>query len=88
MISLFFVKYHYLIVKFDQELKRSSRDMETETEEELFLAVSTNACDSNESHDASLSVSLSDKSLSTDHIEEVASDQPFEGKLVLTSVKV
>lgn len=51
--------------------------METETEEDLLVAVTS------ESRDASPSVSLSDKSLSTDHIEEVAGDQPFEGKPVL-----
>lgn len=61
-------------------MKRTSRDMETETEEELFLTVASNGCDSLESRDASLSVSLSERSLSTDHIEEVTSDQPFEGK--------
>lgn len=60
--------------------------METETEEELFLAFS-NGCEtgnnSSSSNGGSVSVSLSmsDKSLSVDNIEEViASDRPFEGK--------
>lgn len=61
-----------------KELKRKSKDMETETEEDLFLAY-TNGCETGESNSGSLS--LSDQSFSTDNIEEVvATDQPFEGK--------
>lgn len=56
--------------------------METETEEELFLAFS-NGCETGSSNPGSVSVSLSmsDKSLSADNIEEVViTDQPYEGK--------
>lgn len=52
--------------------------METETEEDLFIAFS-NGCETSESNDCSLS--SSDKSLSADNIEEVGTgEQPFEGK--------
>jgi hypothetical protein len=59
--------------------------METETEEELFLAFS-NGCDiggsSSNGGSVSVSLSLSDKSLSAENMEEVVtSDQPYEGKL-------
>ena len=60
--------------------------METETEEELFLAFS-NGCNaggsSSNGGSVSVSLSLSDKSLSAEHMEEVvtSSDQPYEGKL-------
>ncbi len=59
--------------------------METETEEELFLAFS-NGCDtggsSSNGGSVSVSLSMSDKSLSVDNMEEVVnSDQPYEGKL-------
>lgn len=61
-----------------QELKRQSRDIETETEEELFLTISN-------SHDTtgngSVSLSLSDRSISAENIEEVTSDTPFAGKI-------
>lgn len=70
-----------------QEFKRKSRDMETETEEELFLAFS-NGCEtagsSSNAGSVSVSLSLSDKSLSVDNIEEVViGDQPYEGKRAL-----
>ena len=63
--------------------------METETEEEFFVALS-NGCDaacgssSNSSSNGgsiSVSLSVSEKSLSTDNIDEVViGDQPYEGK--------
>ena len=55
--------------------------METETEEELFLAFSEAGNTNSTGGSVSVSLSMSDKSLSADNIEEVvASDQPFEGK--------
>ena len=70
-------------------MKRTSRDIEIETEEDVFLTLSSNvgpvgsgSCgDSSGSYSASLSTS--DKSdLSADNIEEVfrTSEKPFEGK--------
>jgi len=66
-------------------LKRKSRDIETYTEEELFLAVSTNgpelASGVGSSSSGSYSASLS-SDISGDNIEEVLqnSETPFEGK--------
>lgn len=76
---------HVNVFRHFQEFKRKSRDMETETEEELFLAFS-NGCDtggsSSNGGSVSVSLSMSDKSLSVDNMEEVvSSDQPYEGKL-------
>lgn len=58
-----------------KEYKRRSRDIETETEEELLVLEDASSLSS--------SVSLSDKSVSTDnHVEEYChhSDMPFAGK--------
>ncbi|XP_046655890.1 ankyrin repeat and SAM domain-containing protein 1A-like [Daphnia pulicaria] len=76
---------HLRIRPLSEEFKRKSRDMETETEEELFLAFS-NGCDtggsSSNGGSVSVSLSMSDKSLSVDNMEEVvSSDQPYEGLL-------
>ncbi|XP_021942945.1 ankyrin repeat and SAM domain-containing protein 1A-like isoform X2 [Zootermopsis nevadensis] len=59
-----------------QEYKRRSRDIETEVEEELLLFPSLDAS----SGSLSSSVSLSDKSVSTDNnVEEFFGDAPFAG---------
>jgi len=63
---------HLRIRPLSEELKRKSRDIETETEEELFVTLSNTS---------ETSLSLSEKSVSTDYIEEVTSDIPFEGKI-------
>ncbi|XP_047122200.1 ankyrin repeat and SAM domain-containing protein 1A-like [Schistocerca piceifrons] len=68
---------HERIRPLSQEYKRRSRDMETETEEELLLCPSLAAS----SGSLSSSVSLSDKSVSTDNnVEEFLADAPFAGK--------
>jgi hypothetical protein len=60
-----------------QEYKRRSRDIETETEEDLLLFPSPDAS----SGSLSSSVSLSDKSVSTDNnVEEFFGDAPFAGQ--------
>jgi hypothetical protein len=60
-----------------QEYKRRSRDIETEVEEELLLFPSLDAS----SGSLSSSVSLSDKSVSTDNnVEEFFGDAPFAGQ--------
>lgn len=56
--------------------KRPSRDIETETEPEEVLALEAGGSSCSLS---SVSASLSDRSVSTDHIEEVKSDIPFAG---------
>ncbi|XP_042233605.1 ankyrin repeat and sterile alpha motif domain-containing protein 1B-like isoform X2 [Homarus americanus] len=56
--------------------KRPSRDIETETEPEEVLAVEAGGSSCSLS---SVSASLSDKSVSTDNIEEIKSDVPFAG---------
>ncbi|XP_066942494.1 ankyrin repeat and SAM domain-containing protein 1A-like isoform X5 [Macrobrachium rosenbergii] len=56
--------------------KRGSRDIETETEPEEVLAVDAGGSSCSLS---SVSASLSDKSVSTDNIEEIKSDVPFAG---------
>lgn len=62
-----------------QEYKRRSRDIETETEEDLLLFPSLDAS----SGSLSSSVSLSDKSVSTDNnVEEFFGDAPFAGQFV------
>lgn len=62
-------------------MKRRSRDMETETDEELLLLVFP-APNDHSSGSLSSSVSLSDKSVSTDNnaVEEYVGDVPFAGK--------
>lgn len=67
-------------------MKRRSRDIETETEEELLLLVFPahphGPDHSSGSLSLSSSVSLSDKSVSTDNnlVEEYVSDVPFAGE--------
>lgn len=64
-------------------LKRKSRDIETETEEELLLLVFPGTTyDATSNGSLSSSVSLSDKSVSTDYntVEEYVGDVPFAGK--------
>ena len=62
-----------------QEYKRRSRDIETETEEDLLLFPSLDAS----SGSLSSSVSLSDKSVSTDNnVEEFFGDAPFAGQCI------
>jgi len=62
-----------------QEYKRRSRDIETETEEDLLLFPSLDAS----SGSLSSSISLSDKSVSTDNnVEEFFGDAPFAGQFV------
>uniref|UniRef100_A0ABD2XRP4 Ankyrin repeat and SAM domain-containing protein 1A n=1 Tax=Trichogramma kaykai TaxID=54128 RepID=A0ABD2XRP4_9HYME len=79
---------HDRIRPLSEVYKRRSRDMETETEEELlvqFPAANANNSTNNASLDASSgslsSVSLSDKSMSTDNVEEYFGDVPFAGLL-------
>ncbi|KAJ9588271.1 hypothetical protein L9F63_018359, partial [Diploptera punctata] len=67
---------HERIRPLSQEYKRRSRDIETETEEDLLLFPSLDAS----SGSLSSSVSLSDKSVSTDNnVEEFFGDAPFAG---------
>ncbi|XP_066998734.2 ankyrin repeat and SAM domain-containing protein 1A [Anabrus simplex] len=67
---------HERIRPLSQEYKRRSRDIETETEEDLLLFPSLDAS----SGSLSSSVSLSDKSVSTDNnVEEFLGDVPFAG---------
>ncbi|XP_045113553.1 ankyrin repeat and SAM domain-containing protein 1A-like isoform X12 [Portunus trituberculatus] len=60
----------------NRQEKRPSRDIETETEPEEVLALEAGGSSCSLS---SVSASLSDRSVSTDHIEEVKSDIPFAG---------
>lgn len=69
-------------------MKRRSRDMETETDEELLLLVfPAHTPADHSSGSLSSSVSLSDKSVSTDNnqVEEYVSDVPFAGEYENTS---
>jgi hypothetical protein len=61
-----------------QEYKRRSRDIETETEEDLLLFSSLGAS----SGSLSSSISISDRSISTDYVEEYIGDVPFAGKSI------
>lgn len=66
-------------------MKRRSRDIETETDEELLLLVfPTHQNDGTTVSSGSLSssISLSDKSVSTDNnaVEEFVGDAPFAGE--------
>nr|XP_045582779.1 ankyrin repeat and sterile alpha motif domain-containing protein 1B-like isoform X3 [Procambarus clarkii] len=67
-----------LCVSRPPQEKRPCRDIETETEPEEVLAV--DPCGGSSASLSSVSASLSDKSLSTDHIEEIKSDVPFAGE--------
>ncbi|XP_070161401.1 ankyrin repeat and SAM domain-containing protein 1A [Polyergus mexicanus] len=59
--------------------KRRSRDMETETDEDLLQFPTAGSLDA--SSGSLSSVSLSDKSMSTDNVEEYFGDMPFAGLL-------
>lgn len=61
-----------------QVYKRRSRDMETETDEDLLQFPAGVSLDA--SSGSLSSVSLSDKSMSTDNVEEFFGDVPFAGK--------
>jgi hypothetical protein len=61
-----------------QIYKRRSRDMETEIEEELLQFPASGSLDT--SNGSLSSVSLSNKSMSTDNVEEYFGDIPFAGK--------
>lgn len=63
-------------------MKRRSRDIETETEEELLLLVFPAHPHGPDHSSGSLSLSSSDKSVSTDNnlVEEYVSDVPFAGE--------
>lgn len=71
-------KYIYLGVICWQVYKRRSRDMETETDEDLLQFPAGGSLDA--SSGSLSSVSLSDKSMSTDNVEEYFGDVPFAGK--------
>lgn len=74
------IKY-YSNISWSQIYKRRSRDMETEIEEEMFLQFPVTSLGSLDASSGSLSsVSLSDKSMSTDNVEEYFGDVPFAGK--------
>ena len=75
-------------------MKRKSRDIETETEEELLLLVfpgTTYETNDTISVNGSFSsnISLSDKSVSTENnntVEEFVGDAPFAGNCSITSI--
>lgn len=76
----------YFLLQEYSNSKRKSRDIETETEEELLLLVFPGAMyDGTSNGSLSSSISLSDKSVSTDNntVEEYVGDVPFAGKLFL-----
>ncbi|XP_076748880.1 ankyrin repeat and SAM domain-containing protein 1A isoform X4 [Xylocopa sonorina] len=70
---------HERIRPLSQVYKRRSRDMETETEEDLLQFPAGGSLDA--SSGSLSSVSLSDKSMSTDNVEEYFGDVPFAGLL-------
>ncbi|XP_043268732.1 ankyrin repeat and SAM domain-containing protein 1A-like isoform X2 [Venturia canescens] len=70
---------HDRIRPLSQVYKRRSRDMETETEEDLLQFPPGGSLDA--SSGSLSSVSLSDKSMSTDNVEEYFGDVPFAGLL-------
>ncbi|XP_024944118.1 uncharacterized protein LOC107271110 isoform X2 [Cephus cinctus] len=70
---------HERIRPLSQVYKRRSRDMETETEEDLLQFPAGGSLDA--SSGSLSSVSLSDKSMSTDNVEEFFGDAPFAGLL-------
>ncbi|XP_011694160.1 PREDICTED: caskin-2-like [Wasmannia auropunctata] len=69
---------HERIRPLSQVYKRRSRDMETETDEDLLQFPTGGSL--NASSGSLSSVSLSDKSMSTDNVEEYFGDVPFAGK--------
>ncbi|KAI4491146.1 hypothetical protein M0802_010367 [Mischocyttarus mexicanus] len=69
---------HERIRPLSQVYKRRSRDMETETDEDLLQFPASGSLDA--SSGSLSSVSLSDKSMSTDNVEEYFGDVPFAGK--------
>ncbi|XP_015115942.1 ankyrin repeat and sterile alpha motif domain-containing protein 1B isoform X3 [Diachasma alloeum] len=69
---------HERIRPLSQVYKRRSRDMETEIEEDLLQFQPGGSLDA--SSGSLSSVSLSDKSMSTDNVEEYFGDVPFAGK--------
>ncbi|KAK2576524.1 hypothetical protein KPH14_005846 [Odynerus spinipes] len=69
---------HERIRPLSQVYKRRSRDMETETDEDLLQFPAGGSLDA--SSGSLSSVSLSDKSMSTDNVEEYFGDVPFAGK--------
>ncbi|XP_071564728.1 ankyrin repeat and SAM domain-containing protein 1A isoform X2 [Temnothorax nylanderi] len=70
---------HERIRPLSQVYKRRSRDMETETDEDLLQFPTGGSL--NASSGSLSSVSLSDKSMSTDNVEEYFGDVPFAGLL-------
>ncbi|XP_072761859.1 ankyrin repeat and sterile alpha motif domain-containing protein 1B isoform X1 [Anoplolepis gracilipes] len=70
---------HDRIRPLSQVYKRRSRDMETETDEDLLQFPTAGSLDA--SSGSLSSVSLSDKSMSTDNVEEYFGDVPFAGLL-------
>ncbi|XP_034939821.1 ankyrin repeat and SAM domain-containing protein 1A-like [Chelonus insularis] len=70
---------HERIRPLSQVYKRRSRDMETETDEDLLQFQPSGSLDA--SSGSLSSVSLSDKSMSTDNVEEYFGDVPFAGLL-------
>ncbi|RLU26658.1 hypothetical protein DMN91_000455 [Ooceraea biroi] len=70
---------HERIRPLSQVYKRRSRDMETETDEDLLQFPTGGSLDA--SSGSLSSVSLSDKSMSTDNVEEYFGDVPFAGLL-------
>ncbi|XP_043479676.1 ankyrin repeat and sterile alpha motif domain-containing protein 1B-like isoform X2 [Leptopilina heterotoma] len=70
---------HERIRPLSQVYKRRSRDMETETDEDLLQFPAGVSLDA--SSGSLSSVSLSDKSMSTDNVEEFFGDVPFAGLL-------
>ncbi|CAG5076302.1 Similar to Anks1b: Ankyrin repeat and sterile alpha motif domain-containing protein 1B (Mus musculus) [Cotesia congregata] len=70
---------HERIRPLSQIYKRRSRDMETETEEDLLQFQPSGSLDA--SSGSLSSVSLSDKSMSNDNVEEYFGDVPFAGLL-------
>lgn len=75
--------YIQFCVQEYSNLKRKSRDIETETEEELLLLVFPGvASDATSNGSLSSNVSLSDKSVSTEYntVEEYVGDMPFAGE--------
>ncbi|XP_015181975.1 PREDICTED: ankyrin repeat and SAM domain-containing protein 1A-like isoform X3 [Polistes dominula] len=70
---------HERIRPLSQVYKRRSHDMETETDEDLLQFPASGSLDA--SSGSLSSVSLSDKSMSTDNVEEYFGDVPFAGLL-------
>ncbi|CAK9804969.1 Ankyrin repeat and sterile alpha motif domain-containing protein 1B [Anthophora plagiata] len=70
---------HERIRPLSQVYKRRSHDMETETDEDLLQFPAGGSLDA--SSGSLSSVSLSDKSMSTDNVEEYFGDVPFAGLL-------